>query len=163
MFPLWIGVQVAESAPHALTCSEPSQASTFVSAVEQTRNPFGRPEQLSQFIINTLFSALVGSVYPRQPQLQRGTAIRKEDDDTDGELFLTGRATRTICLLSLCCWARSLNTMYDNGGPFSMLHEIAWAVSLQYFMEDMEMYMYILPRLVRLWLLLFSQLAMIPF
>ena len=40
----------------------------FLSVVQQTKYPLGTPVQLSAFIINTLFNALVGSTYGQQSQ-----------------------------------------------------------------------------------------------
>ena len=69
--------QVAEHTPHALTPSDTSEAKELVSAIQATRHPFGDPLRLSQFIISSLFSALLGSVFPQQ-QLPKTAKKRGE-------------------------------------------------------------------------------------
>lgn len=58
--------QVAEHTPHSLSPPGTSEAKELVSAIQTTKHPFGDPLRLSQFIISSLFSALLGSVFPQK-------------------------------------------------------------------------------------------------
>lgn len=55
--------QVARDAPQLLSPLPASPTREFISAVKHTQHPFGTPEHLSAFIVDTLFHALVGSTY----------------------------------------------------------------------------------------------------
>ncbi len=56
---------VARKVPELLSPLPSSPTRQFISAVKQTQHPLGTPEDLSAFIVNTLFHALVGSSYSR--------------------------------------------------------------------------------------------------
>ena len=57
---------VAAESPHSLAPSgSPSPANDFINVVRQANVPFGDPLMLSKFVISALFSALVGSVFPK--------------------------------------------------------------------------------------------------
>lgn len=67
--------QVAEGAPHAFYSAEQSPAKDFIAAVQQTKYPFGDPQRLSEFVISAMFSALVGSVFPKSESNEKNRKL----------------------------------------------------------------------------------------
>jgi len=61
VFPL--PPQIAKASPHLLSPSMRGTSQEFITAVRLTPHPLGTPEHLSSFVVNTLFNAIVGSIY----------------------------------------------------------------------------------------------------
>jgi len=55
--------QIAKASPHLLSPSMRETSQEFITAVRLTPHPLGTPEILSSFVVNTLFNAIVGSIY----------------------------------------------------------------------------------------------------
>ena len=55
--------QIAKASPHLLSLSMRETSQEFITAVRLTPHPLGTPEILSSFVVNTLFNAIVGSIY----------------------------------------------------------------------------------------------------
>lgn len=66
---------MAEGAPHAFYSAEQSPAKDFIAAVQQTKYPFGDPQRLSEFVISAMFSALVGSVFPKSESNEKNRKL----------------------------------------------------------------------------------------